>query len=104
MCGQELGGDDLVQGHLAHVKQPLPLGPPQGPRHVPTVGSLGGDVSCERGTPVRAMCYAAQDLVVKEGGWSLLRGVGWATPLNNSRQLEVGVVAVRGWVTGVTRS
>jgi len=28
-----------VQGYLAHKKTPTPLGPPQGPRHMPTVGS-----------------------------------------------------------------
>ena len=28
-----------VQGYLAHKKQPPPLGPPQGPRYSPTVGS-----------------------------------------------------------------
>ena len=41
-----------LQGYLDHKKQRPPLGPPQGPRHQPTVGSLGGAVSCERGTPV----------------------------------------------------
>ena len=30
---------------------PPPLGPPYGPRHRPTVGSWGGAVSYERGTP-----------------------------------------------------
>jgi len=28
-----------VQGYLAHKKHPPSLGPPQGPRHSPTVGS-----------------------------------------------------------------
>ena len=28
-----------LQGHLAHKKHPPSLGPPQGPRHSPTVGS-----------------------------------------------------------------
>ena len=41
-----------VQGHLAHKKQPTPLGLPPGPRHRPTVGSYGGAVSYRRGTPV----------------------------------------------------
>ena len=41
-----------LQGDLAHKKQDTPLGPPQGPRHSPTVGSYGGDVSYERGSPV----------------------------------------------------
>jgi hypothetical protein len=27
------------QGYLAHEKTPTPSGPPQGPRHSPTVGS-----------------------------------------------------------------
>ena len=31
-----------VQGYLAHKKTPTPLGPPQDPRHRPTVGSYGG--------------------------------------------------------------
>ena len=33
-------------------KRHPPLGPPYGPRHRPTVGSRGGAVSYERGTPV----------------------------------------------------
>ena len=41
-----------VQGYLAHNKSFPPLGLPQGPRHSPTVGSSGGAVSDERGTPV----------------------------------------------------
>ena len=41
----------VLQGYLAHKKTPSPLGPPQGPRHSPTVGSQGGAVSCERSTP-----------------------------------------------------
>ena len=28
-----------LQGYLAHNKSPPPLGPPQGPRHMPAVGS-----------------------------------------------------------------
>ena len=28
-----------IQGYLAHKKTPTPLGPPQDPRHRPTVGS-----------------------------------------------------------------
>ena len=28
-----------LQGYLAHTKQPPPVGLPQGPRHIPTVGS-----------------------------------------------------------------
>jgi len=43
-----------VQGYLAHTKPPPPLGPPEGPRHRPTVGSYGGGGSYERGTPVGA--------------------------------------------------
>ena len=39
------------QGYLAHKKTPTPLGPPYDPRHRPTVGSHGGAVSYERGTP-----------------------------------------------------
>ena len=42
-----------VQGYLAHKKQPPPVGPPYSPGHNPTVGSLGGAVSYERGAPVR---------------------------------------------------
>ena len=29
----------MLQGYLAHKKQPTSLGPPQGPRHSPDVGS-----------------------------------------------------------------
>jgi hypothetical protein len=32
-----------------------PLGPPQGPRHIPTEGYWGGAVSYERGAPVGAL-------------------------------------------------
>ena len=45
-------GPHLVQGYLAHKKQPLFLGLPHGPTHCPTVGSCKGGVSYERGTPV----------------------------------------------------
>ena len=41
-----------LQGYLAHKKHPPPLGPPQVPRHIATVGSYGEGVSYERGTPV----------------------------------------------------
>ena len=42
----------VVQGFIAHKKHPSSLGPPQGPRHVPTVGSYGEAVSYERCDPV----------------------------------------------------
>ena len=48
-----------IQGYLAHNKPPPPLGPPQGPRHIPTVGFLMSEVplfSYERGTPVGGAC------------------------------------------------
>ena len=41
-----------TQEYLAHKKQPTSLGPPEGPRHSPTVGSWVGAVSYERGTPI----------------------------------------------------
>ena len=41
-----------TQGYLAHKKQPPFLGPPQGPRHIPAVGSWVGAVSDEQGNPV----------------------------------------------------
>ena len=31
--------DEVLQGYFAHKKTPNPLGPPQDPRHMPTVGS-----------------------------------------------------------------
>ena len=31
--------EEAVHGYFAHEKQPPPLGPPQDPRHRPTVGS-----------------------------------------------------------------
>ena len=40
------------QGYLVHKKSPSPLGPPQVPRLRATVGSYGGAISYERGTPV----------------------------------------------------
>ena len=40
-----------VHGYLAHKKTPTPLGPPQDPRHGPTVESYGVAVSYKRGTP-----------------------------------------------------
>ena len=42
----------VLQGFLAHKKQPPHLGPPYSPRHSPSVGSRGGSVSYEQGTPV----------------------------------------------------
>ena len=45
-------GAPLVQRYLAHKKLPPFLGPRYGPRHRPTVGSWGGAVSSQRGTPV----------------------------------------------------
>jgi hypothetical protein len=47
--------------HLGDEKRPSPLGPPQGPRLTPTLGSWGGAVSYKRGTPV--LCA-----IVLEGG------------------------------------
>ena len=41
-----------VQGYLAHEKAPIPLGPPKGPKHSPTIGSEQVALSYERGTPV----------------------------------------------------
>ena len=50
--GVETPVTGFLQGYLAHKKPPPPLGPPQGPRHSPTVGSYGEAVSYGRGTPV----------------------------------------------------
>ena len=46
-------GEDhgVVQGYLAHKKPPPLLGLSWGPMHRATVGSCGGGVSYERGTP-----------------------------------------------------
>ena len=41
------------QGYFAYKKTPTPLGPPQDPRHTPSVGSSAGAFSYERGTPAR---------------------------------------------------
>ena len=41
-----------LQGYLARKKTLTPLGPPQGPRHGPTVGSWEAAVSYQRGAPV----------------------------------------------------
>ena len=46
-----------LQGYLADKKPPPPLGPPQEPRHGPTVGSYGVAVSYKRGTPVRVLNF-----------------------------------------------
>ena len=53
ICGLLWNSSTPLQGYLAHKKQITPLGPPQGLRHSLTVGSLGGAVSYERGTPVQ---------------------------------------------------
>jgi len=37
---------NLLGGYRGYAKTPDPLGPPQDPRHRPTVGSLGGAFSC----------------------------------------------------------
>ena len=42
-----------LERDLVDEKQPSPLGPPQGHRHRPTVGSCGGVVFYEGGTPVK---------------------------------------------------
>jgi len=49
---QSTGSKKCVQEYFAHKKCPLPLGPPYDPRYSPTVGSYGGSVSYEQGTPV----------------------------------------------------
>ena len=41
-----------LQGYLAYRKNPPLPGPPEEPRHGPTVGSCGVGGSYERGTPV----------------------------------------------------
>jgi hypothetical protein len=43
-----------LRGCLAHKKPPPLLGPPEEPRHGPTVGSYGVVDPYERGTPVGA--------------------------------------------------
>ena len=45
-------GDPHLQGYLARMKPPIPLGPSSEPRHGPTVGSCGVAVSYEQGTPL----------------------------------------------------
>ena len=50
-----------IQGYLAHKKTPTPLGPPQDPRHRPTLGSYGGAFSCAVGALI------AQDLGLQPG-------------------------------------
>ena len=49
-----------IQGYLAHQKQPPSLGPPYSPRHTLTVGSQGGYVSYEKGTPVGGFLWMRQ--------------------------------------------
>jgi len=69
-----------IDGRLAHKKQPPPPGSPSGPRHSPTVGSYGGAVSYERGTPVdgrrqarrvRAAPSASRTLATRSGSAAL---------------------------------
>ena len=48
---------ERLQGYLAHKKTPNPLGPPQVPRHRDAVGSYGGGVYYERGTPVGSRSF-----------------------------------------------
>ena len=45
-------GAGHIQGHLAHKKQPLRLGPPKDPKHGRSVGFEGRAFSYEPGTPV----------------------------------------------------
>jgi len=40
-----------LKGYLDHNKTPPPIGPPQGSRHSPAVGSKGEAFSCESDTP-----------------------------------------------------
>ena len=46
------GTEAALQGYLAHKNPPPSLWPPYGTRQRATVGSYGGVVSYERGTPV----------------------------------------------------
>ena len=55
---REISSTVHVQGHLAHKKTPIPLGPPWDPRNRPTVGSQGGAFSYVR-CPCTRTC----------GGW-----------------------------------
>jgi len=45
-------GERRLQMYLAQKKAPTLLGPPSDPVHSPAIGSKGGAVSYERGTPV----------------------------------------------------
>jgi len=41
-----------IQGYLAHMNTPTPLGPPEDPRHRPTIESWRGAFPHGRGAPV----------------------------------------------------
>jgi len=51
-----------VKGYLAHETTPTPLGPPQDPRHRPTVGSSGGASSYVRYPLGGAVSYVPLNL------------------------------------------
>ena len=70
-----------VQGYLAHEKRPPPLGPPGGPGHSLAVGSWGGALSYERGTPVT-------------GGGGVQRSIeDTAFPAQRVLTFELGILA-----------
>ena len=50
-----------------------PLGTPYGPSHRPTIGSLEGAVSDERGTPVGARDRIDRDRAKPPSSWRLTR-------------------------------
>jgi hypothetical protein len=62
-----------IQGYLAHKKQTTLPGPPKDPRHRPTVGSWGGALSYERGTPVLEIKDTPRLRVLRHRGTSLIR-------------------------------
>ena len=50
---------DLYRGASLIRNRPPPQGPPEEPRHGPTVGSYGAAVSYKQGTPVGIGAYVA---------------------------------------------
>ena len=63
-----------LQGYLAHQKQPPRLGPAQNPGHSPIVGSQGGAISYERGTPVLSLSSECGTKTIKIRFWPWLSG------------------------------
>jgi hypothetical protein len=64
-------GTRVLRWYLAHAKQPLPLGPPLGPRHIPSVGrqQLAQLTSAAAHHRREHECYGTRNILVQRPGF-----------------------------------